>query len=389
MKFGVYVHIPYCVQRCSYCDFATYKQDEILPAQDYLGILKKEISDRSGAVPYRIIDTVYFGGGTPSLLEPEAIQSILNSLLAAGFVFRPKAEITLEANPGTVSEKKLLGYMQAGVNRVSVGAQTFDTKLLKDIGRFHAPTDTENTIRLLQKVGLNFSFDLLFALPNQTLQMLDADLKKAMELQPPHLSPYCLTLPKGHKLQVNRPSDDRQIEMFNLIDKTLLSHGYSSYEISNYAKPGFESQHNKLYWDDSPYWGVGLSSHSYFKQSKWGMRFWNPSSINEYERQVMNGSASSGQIKDFLQSSQFEELKTHEALSDFCYTSLRTADGLSEGALRCKFGDDLRELVIRRLSPLQKRGLVDKNADNWFITSCGKMISNHIFENVHFTATCI
>ncbi|MDZ4662566.1 MAG: radical SAM family heme chaperone HemW [Pseudomonadota bacterium] len=389
MKFGVYVHIPYCVQRCSYCDFATYKQDEIIPSKDYLDILRKEISDRSGAVPYRIIETVYFGGGTPSLLDPSDIQSILECLSMAGFLFSPNIEITLEANPGTVSEKKLLGYVNAGVNRISVGAQTFDAKLLKDIGRFHSPKDTEVTLSLLRAINLNYSFDLLFALPNQTQELLAYDLEKVLEYQPPHLSPYCLTLPKNHKLQINRPSDDRQIEMFNHIDRALLANGYSSYEISNYAKPGFESRHNQLYWDDSPYWGVGLSSHSYFKQGSWGTRFWNPSSIEEYEKQVARTSAPSASIKDYLEPSQYEDLKIHEALSDYCYTFLRTARGLSEGALRCKFGDSLQSLVTDKLRLLLDRGLVSKTADTWFITSDGKMISNHIFENVHFTASCI
>ena len=177
--------------------------------------------------------------------------------------------------------------------------------------------------------------------------------------------------------------------MFNLINTTLLDNGYHSYEISNYAKPGLESRHNQLYWDDSPYWGVGLSSHSYFKQGDWGTRFWNPSTIQEYERQVSNPPALSVSIKDYLGASQYEELKIHESLSDYCYTFLRTARGLSEGALRCKFGSDLHSLVINKLKPLLDRGLVAKNADTWFITSDGKMISNHIFENVHFTASCI
>ncbi len=385
LMFGIYFHIPYCIQRCSYCDFATYKKDEILPPSDYLELVKKEIVERARFIPHRDVDTVYYGGGTPSLLDPKDILAMLTTLANSGFRLAKDCEITLEANPGTIDESKLVGYLKSGVNRISVGAQTFDAALLKSVGRFHTVQDTERTLALLKKHNLNFSLDVLFALPKQSPEMLERDVARALEFSPPHVSPYCLTLPKAHPLQQNRPSDESQVKMFELVDKMLCENGLFPYEISNYSRPGLACKHNQIYWTDQDYWGIGLSSHSYLKIGDWGLRFWNPSTIEQYAKKIAEGSTDWVSLKDGLGQGSSEALKKHESLSDFCYTSLRTGDGLSEGALRCKYGVESLNLMREKLQPLARQGLVNCQNETWTLTKSGKLISNFVFEKVHVT----
>jgi oxygen-independent coproporphyrinogen-3 oxidase len=269
MSFGVYIHIPYCIQRCSYCDFSTYVQTEIMPPERYVGLLLEEMKQHSFFQP-QPLDTIYFGGGTPSLIEASLIVSLISELEKRGFGRSPGAEVTIEINPATVDEKKLEVYLQHGINRFSVGAQTFDDRLLKRVKREHNAEQTLQTLKLLKKYDLNFSFDILFALPTQTKDGLLRDLEIAVELGAKHISPYCLTVPSGHPLSKARPSEDDQVEMFNMIRDRLEERGYSQYEISNFAIPGFESRHNNLYWSDDEYWGLGLSAHSYYSTGSVG-----------------------------------------------------------------------------------------------------------------------
>ena len=286
MSFGVYVHIPYCLQRCTYCDFATYEKDKILPSSQYVALIQEEIRQKAAAFPEKNLSTVYFGGGTPSLLPSSEILTILDELEKQGFKRSPDTEITIEINPATIDEVKLADYRSAGINRFSVGAQTFDDPLLKSVHREHNAAQTRETLQILAGKGLNYSFDLLFALPNQTLEILRRDLEEVLHYLPPHVSPYCLTVPEGHVLSKSRPLEDIQLEMFDMIRTTLEKAGYVRYEISNFARPGFESRHNSLYWEDQPYWGLGLSAHSYMPWEKFGTRFWNPSAIGAYQQLI-------------------------------------------------------------------------------------------------------
>ncbi|MCX7978714.1 MAG: radical SAM family heme chaperone HemW, partial [Bdellovibrionaceae bacterium] len=263
MAFGVYVHVPYCIQRCSYCDFATYEQYSIMPPPQYFSLLWEEIVRKSSLFPQKKLDTLYFGGGTPSLVDPSLIAGTIKILGDCGFPVGPDTEVTMEVNPATLTPQKMEFYLDIGVNRFSVGAQTFKDSLLKMVKREHSSADTIETLRLLQKYEVNFSFDLLFALPEQTFDDLLYDLKMAIDFAPSHISPYCLTLNDTHPLNKGRPLDDVQVEMFHLISETLTSAGYRRYEISNFCLPQRESRHNMLYWTDQEYWGVGLSAHSY------------------------------------------------------------------------------------------------------------------------------
>lgn len=385
MAFGVYFHIPYCIQRCTYCDFATYEQFKIMPPEKYVELVKKEIFQKQRIYPPQQLDTIYFGGGTPSLIDSKLIVSLIEELAKYGLTPRPNAEITLEINPATVSEAKLNDYLKAGFNRFSVGAQTFDNDLLKMVHREHNAQQTLDTLALLQRYNLNYSFDILFALPRQTLTGLKNDLDIALDLGAKHISPYCLTVPSGHPLSKGRPPEEEQIEMFDEIARRLISKNYEQYEISNFSIPGYESQHNILYWDDQDYWGLGLSAHSYIKSQNWGARFWNLSSINDYAAQIMSApDVASANLTQLLPENQFENLDLHQALTDFCHTQLRMMRGLSAKNLLSKFSSEISSIASARLDSLVSRGILSFKNDRWALTPEGIVISNLAFEEMTF-----
>lgn len=380
MPLSVYVHIPYCLQRCRYCDFTTFEWTEILPPERYVSQVLEEIRNRHMLWPQREIATLYFGGGTPSLLEPEMIVAVKRELANAGFTFRPDAEITIEINPATLTPAKLEVYLEGGINRFSVGAQTFNDRLLEVCGRKHSAADTRATLELLK--GRNYSFDLLFALPGQTEDGLERDLEEVARFAPPHLSAYCLTVPEGHPMAKGRPPEEEQVAMFDRIERALKEMGLLKYEISNFAKAGMESRHNGVYWRDESFWGLGLSSHSYQREAgAMGMRFWNPKSLNAYAAQVQKQGAGFAEV---LPEDQWEKLETHEALTDFAHMFLRTMAGLPEDALRRKFGPSLTTLVRERLDRLTERGWLDTFEGGWRLSSEGQLLSNKVFEELTF-----
>ena len=382
--FGIYIHIPYCLQRCTYCDFATYVHTEIKPPEFYVSQVKKEIQNRKNLFPARPVDTIYFGGGTPSLIPAELIVDLISELAKFGYTTGPDAEVTIEINPATVDERKLEIYLKAGINRFSVGAQSFSDRLLKMVHREHNSEQTIQTLALLRKYNLNFSFDLLFALPTQTLAELRNDVEIAIELGSKHISPYCLTVPEGHPLSKNRPLDTEQIEMFEFIHEQLTKAQFHQYELSNYALKGFESKHNRIYWTDVEYWGLGLSAHSYSKNSAWGSRFWNVNSFDLYSAQIQAENPLAGLAA--FEPKQIEHLEKHQSLTDYCYTSLRLSSGLSVNKLADKFGKNISEMVIKIAQPLLGRGLMLQQNSHLSLTGPGLLISNQIFEKFTFLA---
>ncbi len=381
-RFGVYFHIPYCLQRCLYCDFATYEQSQILPAEDYTSLVLREMEQRKSFFTPRPLQTLYFGGGTPSLLDPDHILQMIQGLEKLGFSHGPDTEITIEINPATLNKRKMETYLKAGINRFSVGAQTFDNTQLKKVNREHSAQQTEDTLSFLKSYQVNYSFDLLFALPGQSLDGLKRDLEFVFKYDPPHVSPYCLTVPRENPLSAGRPSEDHQVEMFDVITQSLTSHGYTQYEISNFAKPGFESRHNKLYWEDQEWWGLGLSSHSYSKATPYGIRFWNPRSIHDYEKQIHQGLDLSSPLE--LPVSQFENLERHQAMTDYCHTSLRQLEGLSLSSAIQKFNSALALKIQNRCQKMVAKGLLEKTSYGFALTSEGIVLSNQVFLELTF-----
>jgi len=258
-------------------------------------------------------------------------------------------------------------------------------RLLKTCGRKHNAQDTHETLRLLRKYGLNYSFDLLFALPSQTAEDLDEDLAIVSDYAPPHLSAYCLTVPEGHPMSQGRAPENEQIAMFVNIERELKKAGLYKYEISNFAKPGFESRHNGIYWNDQSYWGLGLSAHSYNPDDgEFGLRFWNPKSLAAYEKQSgLTGSS----FQSVLPPDQWEQLKQHEAMTDFSHMHLRTMAGMPEDALHTKFPALAVEAIRIRLERLKNSGWVELEKGRYRLTSEGQLISNKAFEELTFLAS--
>ncbi|MFN8791301.1 MAG: radical SAM family heme chaperone HemW [Bdellovibrionales bacterium] len=376
-SFGVYFHIPYCLQRCTYCDFATYEKSQILPPEKYTTLVLQEMQAKRAFYPPRLLDTIYFGGGTPSLVEPQNILQMIEGLEKLGFRRSPETEITLEINPATLNVGKMESYLKMGINRFSVGAQTFDNSLLKKVRREHSAQQTEETLAFLKPYGVNYSFDLLFALPGQTREGLARDLERVLTFEPPHVSPYCLTVPAENPLSKGRPDDDQQVAMFEQIAGVLKAAGYQQYEISNFCRPGFESRHNQLYWQDQEWWGLGLSSHSYWKGSPWGLRFWNPRSIHDYETHVRGLSELESPLA--LSPALYEDLQRHQAMTDYCHTSLRTSDGLHFHKLRSKFDEQAEQEVRSRAEPLVKRGWLTPTETGFRLSEEGIVLSNQVF----------
>jgi len=388
MAFGVYVHTPFCLQRCTYCDFATFEvgDSRIGSSKDYLDLVHHEIRTRHSQIlaHFPQIDTLYLGGGTPSLLEPHDILAIKTSLSQAGFIFSNQLEWTIEINPATISQQKLKAYQDIGINRFSLGVQSFEDEQLKRAGRRHNAQQTRETLSLLS--GLNFNMDLLFALPHQSVDSLLADLEEFLKWQPKHISPYCLTVPNSNPMAAHRPNDEQQVHMFELIRNKLTESGYVQYEISNYAWPGFESRHNQLYWTDESYWGIGLSSHSYIKNGQFGVRFWNPPQYPNYKAQVLNDPpAGQPWPYDFVPKKQRENLQIHEALTDYCHTALRTSEGLSCDGLERKFSQEILRLIEERLRTLPP-SWIEKRNNHWILTREGQVLSNQVFEKIYLSA---
>jgi oxygen-independent coproporphyrinogen-3 oxidase len=343
--------------------------------------VKKEIETKGPAIGQRQLDTLYFGGGTPSVVEPRLLVAVITALKENGFPLKPSAEVTLEINPGTISEKDLDILVKGGFNRFSVGVQTFDDRLLDLSRRKHSAADTRSTLKLLGQNKLNYSTDVLFSLPTQSIEGLKDDLQQLLEFSPPHVSPYCLTVPEGHPFSKNRAPEGEQIEMFSTIEDLLVGAGHQRYEISNFSKPGFESRHNLIYWTDQEYWGVGNSSHSYMKKSVWGSRFWNPRGIDVYSDEIAGLSHWS---LDSFEKEKGEILNRHEALTDFFHISLRMSFGLDPDNFENKFNETLETVAGDTLNRLSSQGLMEKSGRKWGLTSKGKLLSNQVFAQFTF-----
>lgn len=316
-------------------------------------------------------------------MHPQNILQMVHGLEKLGFTKGPETEMTLEINPATLTPEKMQAYLDLGFNRFSVGAQTFDNALLKKVKREHTADQTKETLGFLKSYGVNYSFDLLFALPGQTLDGLKLDIELALEFSPQHISPYCLTVPESNPLWKGRPHDDTQVEMFELITNTLVQNGYTQYEISNFAKPGFESKHNSLYWQDQEWWGLGLSSHSYSKQTKWGVRYWNPRSIQDYEKHIRLAEELFSPLE--LPENLFENLEKHQALTDFCHTSLRMLSGLDLSKVEEKFDLNTRQKIAEICASLVKRQWLKPTAVGYSLTPNGVVLSNQVFLELTFT----
>src|SRR5215217_1196924 len=368
---GLYVHVPFCSSRCSYCDFATgLFQSEL--AERYVRGLVQEIrtSRHTGAS----VDTVYFGGGTPSLLAPSQLERILVSLYDSVQI-EAGAEITLEINPGSATPEKLRAFRSLGVNRASFGAQTFDDAELAKLGRSHNAADALRTFADLRDAGFaNVSFDLIAGLPGQTLAGWQRNIKQALELAPEHLSFYLLEVHSGTPLAEHilrgiqpQPDDDLAGVMYEWMLEQAVAARYEHYEISNLCRPGFHSRHNVKYWIAAPYYGFGCSAHSYVGDTR---RWSNQRDVLKYVEMVESGA--SPVVEE-------QQLTATDVRAEAVFLGMRLMQGVDLRRYRESFGVDLRDEHADDLDRFCKAGLVELDGDLIRLTRTGALLSNEVF----------
>jgi len=368
---GLYLHIPFCSSRCSYCDFATGLYKEEL-AEHYVRALVADI--KSSRYFGDSVDTIYFGGGTPSLLAPSQLERILATLHDC-FKVDSKSEITLEINPGSVNEEKLHAFRSLGVNRASFGAQTFDDVELAKLGRSHTTADTLNTFNDLRGVGFeNVSFDLIAGLPGQTLTGWQRNISLALYLNPEHLSFYLLEVHSGTPLAEHirrgiqpEPDDDLAGVMYEWMLEQAADAGYEHYEISNLCRPGFHSRHNVKYWTGEPYYGFGCSAHSYDGATR---RWSNHRDVLKYVSVIEKGESL---VVDE------QQLSKSDMRAEAVFLGMRLMQGVDLLRYRESFGVDLRDEHREDLDRFCKAGLLELDGDLIRLTRTGALLSNEVF----------
>jgi len=369
----LYIHVPFCVQKCHYCAFVsnTPKKNELL---DYPALLIHELQLRtSGAHP---VASVYFGGGTPSLLQPQQLALLLKEITDQTGI-RADAEITLEVNPGTVDEISLKQFRNAGVNRISLGIQSFDDRFLKILGRIHTAGQSRQAFKNAREVGFNnISTDLIHSLPGQSLDQWRIELQQAIDFSPEHISIYGLTVEEGTPFartypadSHDLPDDDLSADMFELADELLTGAGFEHYEIANYARPGFRSEHNSGYWKRDGYLGLGVAAHTFLREG-YGVRFSNPGNLKDYRQGLTSGNPL--RIDEHT-------LTKNEAMAEYMFLGLRLSEGVCTQAFENEFGRSLESVYGSVAADLVRLGLLVKNGSQLTLAHRGMLLSNQVF----------
>lgn len=349
---GIYLHVPFCKRRCAYCDFCSTTREE--ERERYVRALCAELEARRDELAGEEVETVYFGGGTPTRLGRADFEAVFSALYKA-YPVRAGAEITLEANPDDLSADRVADLRRLPFNRLSMGVQTFDDDALRLLRRRHTAGEAEAAFRRCREAGFgNLSLDLMYGLPGERLARWEADLRRALALAPEHLSAYCLSYEEGTPLwemrragRVDEADDEECAAEFRLLADLAASAGYEHYELSNFCRPGFRSRHNWAYWTEGRYLGAGPSAHSFD-----GLRRrWNPSSLDEYlDRVARRGRAW-----------EEEEPGPWTRYNDFVMTRLRTREGLPLDRLRALFGPGLEAYCLRMAAPHLRAGRMERD----------------------------
>lgn len=368
----LYVHVPFCVGKCHYCAFISVPplSGEL---SEYPDLLLRELKQHP---PGESLASVYFGGGTPSLLQPDQLARLIDEIHRHSGI-SPDAEITLEANPGTVDLNSLQGFRAAGINRISLGIQSFDAQALKCLGRIHTPEQSRKAFLDIRAAGFtNVSIDLMHSLPNQSLDQWQTELRHAVRLAPEHISVYGLTIeedtPFARSYPDNSPEladEDLSADMFELADTFLSGSGFEHYEIANYARHGHRSQHNCGYWQRDGYLGLGVAAHSFLREGH-GTRFSNPDSLDTYRSGILSGR---------LPRIDEQHLTHPEAMAEYLFLGLRLAEGVSLSAFEREFGIPLLSEYASVLPELVNLGLLIRTDDFIALTQRGMLLSNQVF----------
>ncbi|SEQ36374.1 oxygen-independent coproporphyrinogen-3 oxidase [Rosenbergiella nectarea] len=366
---SLYIHIPWCVQKCPYCDFNSHALKGEVPHQEYVEHLLKDLDDSLHLVQGRKLSTIFIGGGTPSLLSSQAMQQLMDGVreripLSTG------CEVTMEANPGTVEAERFSGYQQAGINRISIGVQSFDAEKLTRLGRIHGPQEAERAAQLATGLGLrSFNLDLMHGLPDQSIEQALDDLRQAIALNPPHLSWYQLTI-EPNTLFASRPpklpDDDDLWDIFEQGDQLLRDAGYEQYETSAYAKPGYRCEHNLNYWRFGDYLGIGCGAHG---------------KITLADGKIMR-TVKTRHPKGFMRG-EYLDRQFMVADEDKAFEFFMNRFRLLEPCPRQDFVD-LTGLAEQRVRPALdnaiQAGYLQETAEHWQITAKGKLFLNSLLE---------
>ena len=370
-EMGIYIHIPFCKQKCYYCDFTSFcGKDNLI--EKYVEALKKEIELENIKSK---ITTVYIGGGTPSYIDSKYIKQIINKVKEKNI--SSSAEITIEVNPGTVTEEKLRDYKECGINRLSIGLQTTQDVLLKEIGRIHDFEEFLNTYQLARKIGFNnIIVDLILGLPNQRIVDLKESLSKIIELNPEHISVYSLIVEENtpiskmiEKGELVLPDEELERNMYWYVKNTLEIEGYEHYEISNFARSGYCSKHNMNCWEQQEYIGFGIAAHSYRDIT----RYSNTENIEEYIENINTGKIEHNKIIHEIQ-------KEDDTKKEYMLLGLRKIKGIQISDFKNKFGDNPIYLYRNELKKLADEKLVKVDEDNIRLTAKGLDLANLVWE---------
>ncbi len=386
-SLALYVHMPWCVRKCPYCDFNSHQLNSAAPDASYIEALLRDFELELPRLAGRQIDTVFFGGGTPSLFQPEDFERLLEALRGR-IEFAADAEITLEANPGTIERGRFAGYRDAGINRVSLGAQTFAPRALERLGRIHGAEDTHRAVEELRAAQLpNFNLDLMYALPQQTLEEALVDVRTACALKPAHISHYQLTLEPGtvfHARPPPLPDEDAAWEMQSACQRLLADAGYAQYEVSAYALNGRRCRHNLNYWRFGDYVGIGAGAHGKLSLAlpRGILRTVKPKQPRVYQEQVLQGSAMPGTtvLGSAMPGTTIGEssvIAETELPFEFMLNALRLNEGFSLHEYERQTGLEWAS-IEHKIAAAMDRGLLEARAQGWKPTDLGRRFLNDL-----------
>ncbi|MEZ0537382.1 radical SAM family heme chaperone HemW [Caldicellulosiruptoraceae bacterium PP1] len=369
-NISLYIHIPFCIKKCNYCDFYSISDANKELQKEYFSSLKREL------LLYKkydlLINTIYIGGGTPTLLEPKYITDLIN-FIEENFKLSENIEITIEANPETINEEKISVYKDCGINRISIGVQTLNDDELKVLGRVHSADKAISSIKLALKYFDNISIDLMIGIPKQTINSFLITVNKLLEFDIKHLSIYSLKIEPHTNFYFNIdsisqyiPNEDEEREIYWLANNTLKQYGFYQYEISNYAKKGFESKHNLVYWELGDYIGIGAAAHSYFL----GYRYQNLNDMSSYLNNIKKGEIMLNK----------EYINKDESMKEYIILGLRKIKGIDINDFNTRYNADFLNIYNEKIKKLQRYNLITLNGSNLRLTEKGIDLANVVWE---------
>lgn len=373
-EMSLYIHIPFCKQKCLYCDFPSYAGKENF-IDEYISALNKEILNKCRE--YKII-SIFIGGGTPSYLDEKNLERLLKTINLLDF--KDNMEFTVECNPGTLNQEKLIIMKKNNVNRISMGLQSTNNSLLKEIGRIHTFEEFKKNFYEARKAGFeNINVDLMFGLPNQSIKDWESTLEDAVSLNPEHISAYSLIIEEGtcfynlyNKDKLNLPSEENERNMYLLTKNILSKHGYNQYEISNYAKNGKECFHNKVYWKCNEYLGLGVSASSFVDEK----RFKNIDNIKDYIEKIDNN-------KDVIEDIHINDIK--DDMEEFMFMGLRMMEGINIQEFKERFRKDVWDIYNDAIKNNVKKGLLVIDSEKLYLSPKGIELSNYVMSDFILT----